>query len=372
MTDTTETDETEEIEKHPDAETLARYTRGELPRSEGRELELHLMSCIECQSQVDKVPGAGVQWKAHRFGKRKTKAQQEEEARAEQSREEHREHLRGVIRSLSEMIGTLGERELRELLAESQIGRRKLIHSQDRYHFAHLSELLLERCRRAWLEQPDAAVELAKLAALIADKLPFDRYGGRQVRNLKTMAWMHLGNSFRIAGAAAGAAGARLKDLKEMEELDEEELAAELAEDADYPEIEIRDYAVAEPSRDEPDALEVSPQATAAAEAAFFEIRDLFLERGMGFDAALVTMELAAVYQRQGHGDFIPQLAAEAIPLFESAELRGVPSYTTDAIRFLHDTAAAGNLTPEALTKMRALLQRRRNDPEFRFRDRTM
>src|SRR5690349_23090605 len=101
----TETTETPNTEQHPDAETLARYTRGELPRNQGRELELHLMTCIECQSKVDKVPGAGVYWQAHRFGKRKTKQQEEQAARAEQFVDEQREHLRGVIRSLSDFLG---------------------------------------------------------------------------------------------------------------------------------------------------------------------------------------------------------------------------------------------------------------------------
>ncbi|HYG65308.1 MAG TPA: hypothetical protein VEL74_22190 [Thermoanaerobaculia bacterium] len=353
----TDTNETETEQQHPDAETLARYTRGELSRDESRELERHLMTCIDCQSQVDQTASAGVQWKAHRFGKnlKKTRKAQEEQARRDQAEEERRDQLRGVIRSLSSIIGNLGEQEARELLAESQVGRRKLLQRQDRFHTAHLCELLLERCRRAWLEQPDAAVELAKLAALIAGRLSFEHYGARQVRNLKSMAWMHVGNSFRVARAADIAVA---EDGEEWEtgEMEEEE----------YPEIETPEYAVAEPSGDTP---EVSPKATAEAEAAFFEVRDLFLERGMGFDAALVTMELAAVYQRQGHGDFIPSLAAEAIPLFEQAEERGVPSYTTDALRFLRDTAAAGKLTPEGLTKMHTLLQRRRNDPEFRFKD---
>lgn len=357
------TDTIENEQQHPDTETLARYARGELSRDESRELELHLMTCIDCQSQVDQLPTAGVQWKAHRFGKnlKKTQKVREEEARQAQAREERREHLRGVVRSISDIIGNLGEREVRELLAESQVGRRKLLQRQDRFHTAHLCELLLERCRRAWLEEPDAAVELAKLAALIAGRLSFEHYGARQVRNLKSMAWTHVGNSFRVARAAGG------EDWEEPE-------AWEM-EDEDYPEIETPEYAVAEEVTEEVteaasgERPEVSAKATAEAEAAFFEVRDLFLERGMGFDAALVTLELAEVYERQGHGDFIPNLAAEAIPLFERAEDRGVPSYTTDALRFLRDTAAAGKLTPEGLTKMHSLLQRRRNDPEFRFKD---
>jgi anti-sigma factor RsiW len=347
--------EKKKTEKHPADETLARYAKGEISREEGRKLEQHLMACIDCQRKVDALPGAGrgVKWRGHRFRPDPEKEQEMLE-RAEADRQQ-RENLRGVLQSLGNIMGSLGDKELSQLLDESEVGRRKLIQKDSRYHSIHLCELLLGRCRAAWIDDPGAAVEFAKLAALIAEKLDPEMYGSRSVRNLKAMVWKHLGNSFRVASAAGLAVPMHVMEMDE----DEPETAPEVADD-EYPYIVIPSLAVAE-----------TPHLTEA-EGALFEIRDAFLERGMGFDAALVTLELATLYLRQGHGGFLHTLATEALPHFEAAETRGVLSYTTDSIRFLRDNAAAGKVTPETLDRMCHLLQRRRNDPELRFREKNV
>ena len=369
-------------EKHPTDETLAQYACGEISREEGRALEQHLMTCLDCQRKVDALPGAlragnAVQWAGHRF---RPDPQKEKEKQAMNEAERQRqENLRGMLRALGDIVGSMGGKEMRQLLEESEIGRRKLIQNESRYHSIHLCELLLGRCRAAWIDDPGSAVELAKLAALIVEKLDPEMYGSRSVRNLKAMVWKHLGNSFRVASAAGIVTPVEVMDR--IERLEEEPEAApamdamdamgamdamdamdamSVMDDDEYPEIEIPSLAVAESAH------------LTEAEGALFEIRDAFLERGMGFDAALVTLELATLYLRQGHGGFLHTLATEALPHFEAAEMRGVLSYTTDAIRFLRDNAAAGKVTPEVLDRMCHLLQRRRNDPELRFREKSV
>jgi hypothetical protein len=330
---------------HPTPEALARYVRGELSREESRELERHLMTCLACQSALDQIPDAPagkVKWRGHRFRVEKPQPDPAEEAR--------RENLRGVLRGLGEVIGILGEKELRDLLREPEHRRRALIRKEERYRSIQLCELLEARCRQAWFQDPEAAVEYAKLAVLIADRLDPEHYGSKQVRNVKALAWMHLGNAFRIVSELNEANDASTADR----EPSEEEPAA--GED-EYPEIEIPGFAVAEASHLAPYLAE--------AEAALLETRDAFLERGMGFDAALASLDLAAFYEAQGCGDELGRFAAETVPLFESS---GAQAYATDAMRFLRDSAEAGSLTLAALDKMRTFLQRRRNDPQFRFR----
>jgi tetratricopeptide (TPR) repeat protein len=57
------------------------------------------------------------------------------------------------------------------------------------------------------------------------------------------------------------------------------------------------------------------------AEAAFREVQRDFLERHMGYDAALVSLDLALLYAREGCVDDLKRLAAELMPIFESRDV---------------------------------------------------
>jgi len=57
------------------------------------------------------------------------------------------------------------------------------------------------------------------------------------------------------------------------------------------------------------------------AEAAYLEVRKGFAELEVGYSVADVSLELAALYLRQGRPAEIKQLAAEMVPLFESRDL---------------------------------------------------
>jgi tetratricopeptide (TPR) repeat protein len=57
------------------------------------------------------------------------------------------------------------------------------------------------------------------------------------------------------------------------------------------------------------------------AEAAFREVQREFFERRMGYDAALVSLDLAILYAAEGATAAIKQLAVEILPAFESREV---------------------------------------------------
>lgn len=57
------------------------------------------------------------------------------------------------------------------------------------------------------------------------------------------------------------------------------------------------------------------------AEAAFLEVRKGFLELGLQYDVASVTLELAALYMRQRRTGEIRDLAAQMFPIFQSRDL---------------------------------------------------
>ncbi len=57
------------------------------------------------------------------------------------------------------------------------------------------------------------------------------------------------------------------------------------------------------------------------AESALREACEGFIERGIGFDAARVSLDLATVYLRQGRTGDVKRLAAEMVPIFESRDV---------------------------------------------------
>jgi hypothetical protein len=57
------------------------------------------------------------------------------------------------------------------------------------------------------------------------------------------------------------------------------------------------------------------------AEAAFREVQREFLDRGMGYDAALVSLDLALLYAREGENVALKRLALELMPVFTSREI---------------------------------------------------
>jgi tetratricopeptide (TPR) repeat protein len=59
----------------------------------------------------------------------------------------------------------------------------------------------------------------------------------------------------------------------------------------------------------------------AEAEGLFREVQQQFFERRMGYDAALVSLDLAALYAQQGRTAEIKRLAVEIMPVFESRDV---------------------------------------------------
>jgi tetratricopeptide (TPR) repeat protein len=57
------------------------------------------------------------------------------------------------------------------------------------------------------------------------------------------------------------------------------------------------------------------------AEAAFLEARQGFVEQGIGFDAALVSLDLADLYAGQGRSAEMRRLAEEMLPVFQAGDL---------------------------------------------------
>ncbi|HBL27369.1 MAG TPA: hypothetical protein DD490_11095 [Acidobacteria bacterium] len=95
----------------------------------------------------------------------------------------------------------------------------------------------------------------------------------------------------------------------------------------------------------------------AAAEQAYAECRAGFVAEGVGYDAALVSLDLAVVYLRQGRTAEARRLAEEVIPVFQA---QGVQREAMAALVLFQEAAEKDLLTVETVREVAAVLQEAR------------
>ncbi|HSG41307.1 MAG TPA: hypothetical protein VLE27_16825, partial [Thermoanaerobaculia bacterium] len=100
------------------------------------------------------------------------------------------------------------------------------------------------------------------------------------------------------------------------------------------------------------------------AEGLLEEVRREFSERGMGYDAALASLELAALYAGQGRTAELRELAWELPPLFHS---RDVHREALAALTLFHQAAAKETATLEMIRSLGSYLTRARQDPGLKW-----
>jgi tetratricopeptide (TPR) repeat protein len=102
------------------------------------------------------------------------------------------------------------------------------------------------------------------------------------------------------------------------------------------------------------------------AETSLREARDGFVERGIGFDAAMASLDLATVYLQQGRTGELKRVAAEMVPIFES---RDVHQEALAALLLFRQAADAEEVTLGLLERIAGYLQRARQNPDLRFEE---
>lgn len=103
---------------------------------------------------------------------------------------------------------------------------------------------------------------------------------------------------------------------------------------------------------------------TARAAELFRSVRQDFLAQGIGYDAALVSLELAALYAREGKTAEMKELAGEMLPVFRS---RDVHREALAALAVFQQAAAREAAGAELVGRVAAFLDRARHDPGLRF-----
>ncbi|MDP9121555.1 MAG: hypothetical protein M3O15_09345 [Acidobacteriota bacterium] len=101
------------------------------------------------------------------------------------------------------------------------------------------------------------------------------------------------------------------------------------------------------------------------AEEALIAARGGFIARGVGFDAALVSLDLAVLYAGQGRTAPLRRLAEEIVPILEAQDLH---REAVAALVLFQDTARQEALSSSFLRDLRRYLRQARADPHLRFR----
>jgi hypothetical protein len=101
------------------------------------------------------------------------------------------------------------------------------------------------------------------------------------------------------------------------------------------------------------------------AERTLRRLRSEFIEADMAFDAALVSLDLAGLYARQGRSEEMRQLAREMIPIFQSRE---VHQHALAAILVFQQAAEMEKVTSRLLEEIVGYIRRARNNPNLKFR----
>ncbi|HWM95391.1 MAG TPA: tetratricopeptide repeat protein [Thermoanaerobaculia bacterium] len=89
--------------------------------------------------------------------------------------------------------------------------------------------------------------------------------------------------------------------------------------------------------------------------------REAFLEQGICFDAALVSLDLAMVHARRGDTAGVQRIASEIVPVFQACGVH------PEAIAALLLVCQTERITAEFLDRVADYLRRSRRDPELRF-----
>jgi tetratricopeptide (TPR) repeat protein len=94
------------------------------------------------------------------------------------------------------------------------------------------------------------------------------------------------------------------------------------------------------------------------------EVRERFIEQGLGYDASMVTLELAALHLREGRTGEVRRIAAEMLPIFLSQD---VHRQALAALAAFQQAAEMDRATPGLVRRIASYLVRARRNPRLVF-----
>ena len=102
----------------------------------------------------------------------------------------------------------------------------------------------------------------------------------------------------------------------------------------------------------------------AGAEQAYLDVRRLCIGQGIGYDAAMVSLDLAILYLKEGRMADVQRVAEEMLPIFQAQD---VHREALAALRLFQEAAHHQELTIEKALEVAAYLREARTEPGLRF-----
>jgi tetratricopeptide (TPR) repeat protein len=102
------------------------------------------------------------------------------------------------------------------------------------------------------------------------------------------------------------------------------------------------------------------------ARAAFGQARQEFADRGLGYDTALLSLEIAVLHLEEGRTAEVAELAAETLQVFRA---QTVHREALAALQLFCRAARDGTATADLARRVLAYLERARHDPHLRFEE---
>jgi tetratricopeptide (TPR) repeat protein len=99
--------------------------------------------------------------------------------------------------------------------------------------------------------------------------------------------------------------------------------------------------------------------------ALFAEAREGFIREGIGYDAAVVSLEMAGLYRHQGKTAEVKALAEGMVIIFEAQD---VHREAIAALMLFQEAVRAETVTDTLLDELRAYFLKAKHDPSYRFK----
>lgn len=193
-------------EDHPSPEALEQFILGHLSPLEMRDVARHLLSgCCECQRVTATL------WEPEDVFD-EPELILEIGAAEEEAGDEYDAVLDRVFGKVVATEARVAEQKesadrlFEELMQYPAERRHLLLTNSQRFRARLLCERLIEESLEAGFEEPRQAIDLARLATSLGDRLTVEECGGQELRDgLRARAWAQLGNAFRLNADFASA-----------------------------------------------------------------------------------------------------------------------------------------------------------------------
>ncbi|MEP7010810.1 MAG: hypothetical protein ABJC13_10840 [Acidobacteriota bacterium] len=249
--------------------------------------------------------------------------------------EERRAAVGEFLGDLAHTLAARGEAEVGALLDRSEHERRQALRDRPELGTQEIAAYLLVRCRADWLDEPDGAVDTARLAIrLLSDEVRNTDLTPNERAALLAFSCDHLAAAERIALRA-------------------DELRRRRGPRPQRPEVPEGDTYPMGTSASSP-LSEVAEDALAVeVEAALDDLRDASLDRGRPYEAALVVLDRARLALDRGGAEGLEEIAQAEAERFLDPHFSPVPR---EALRRLAFEAGRGTADLDLLFDLTGIL----------------